>query len=133
MLGPNSAQVVSGTLVVWFAPARHTEQRISAHLGKWALNYASHPTKAKWWREFLCLPSVSLALRSMRACGLLSAILPEWERVEHLVVRDFYHRYTVDEHTLVTLHNVGSLPGAQDPPNSSYANGRPPKSHAPRK
>ncbi len=98
------------------APARQTEQRISAHLGKWALNYASHPTKAKWWREFLALPSASLALRSMRACGLLSAILPEWVRVEHLVVRDFYHHYTVDEHTIVTLESLEELANAKTGP-----------------
>jgi [protein-PII] uridylyltransferase len=98
------------------APARQTEQRVSAHLAKWARNYRTHPPQAKWWREMLCLPSVSLAMRSMRACGFLGAILPEWERVEHLVVRDFYHHYTVDEHTIVTLESLEELADAKSGP-----------------
>jgi [protein-PII] uridylyltransferase len=98
------------------APARQTEQRVSAHLAKWARDYASHPPQAKWWRELLGLPSVSLAMRSMRACGFLSAILPEWEHVEHLVVRDFYHHYTVDEHTIVTLESLEGLANAKSGP-----------------
>jgi [protein-PII] uridylyltransferase len=97
------------------APARQTEQRVSAHL-KWARNFAAQPAQAKWWREFLSLPSISLALRSMRACGFLGAILPEWERIEHLVVRDFYHHYTVDEHTIVTLESLEELAGAKAGP-----------------
>ncbi len=98
------------------SPARQTEQRIASHLGKWAFNYASHPPQAKWWQEFLSLPSVSLAMRSMRACGFLSAILPEWEHVEHLVVRDFYHHYTVDEHTIVTLESLEELANSKAGP-----------------
>jgi [protein-PII] uridylyltransferase len=98
------------------APARQTEQRVSAHLSKWARSYVTHPVQARWWREFLCLPSVSLAMRSMRACGLLGAILPEWEHVEHLVVRDFYHHYTVDEHTIVTLESLEDLAAVKTGP-----------------
>jgi [protein-PII] uridylyltransferase len=98
------------------APARQTEQRVSAHLAKWARSHTTHPVQAKWWRELLCLPSVSLAMRSMRACGLLDAILPEWKHVEHLVVRDFYHHYTVDEHTIVTLESLEDLASAKTGP-----------------
>ncbi len=102
------------------APARQTEQRISTHLEKWARHYRSHPPQARWWREFLCLPSISLAMRSMRACGMLSAILPEWERVEHLVVRDFYHHYTVDEHTIVTLESLEELANVKSGPSLRF-------------
>jgi len=34
----------------------------------------------------------------MHSLRLLSAIFPEFAAVDCLVVRDFYHRYTVDEH-----------------------------------
>ena len=39
----------------------------------------------------------------MQEAGVLANALPEWRNIENLVVRDFYHRYTVDEHTLVAL------------------------------
>jgi len=46
----------------------------------------------------------------MHETGVLAAIFPEMERIECLVIRDFYHRYTVDEHTLVTMQNLRNLP-----------------------
>ena len=39
----------------------------------------------------------------------LARHFPEMAQIENLVVRDFYHRYTVDEHTLVTLQVSGGL------------------------
>ncbi|MGO9239456.1 MAG: hypothetical protein ACLQBJ_01500 [Bryobacteraceae bacterium] len=102
------------------APARQTEQRVSAHVNQWRQEYAKHPPAGRWWREFLSLPNVSLALRSMRSCGFLEAILPEWERLEHLVVRDFYHYYTVDEHTIVTLGSLEELAGVKEGPRRRF-------------
>ena len=103
------------------APARQTEQRISAHVLKWTRSYAERPPQARWWREFLSLPAVSAALRSMRACGFLETILPEWVRLEHLVVRDFYHHYTVDEHTIVTLESLEELAQVKEGPTRPFA------------
>ena len=34
--------------------------------------------------------------------------------IEALVIRDFYHRYTVDEHTLVAIESVLELRGRKD-------------------
>jgi [protein-PII] uridylyltransferase len=45
----------------------------------------------------------------MQECGALGAVLPEWHQIEYLVVRDFYHRYTVDEHTLVAVDGLESV------------------------
>ena len=42
--------------------------------------------------------------------GVLFALFPDLEQIECLVVRDFYHRYTVDEHTLVAMQNAWSAP-----------------------
>ena len=56
----------------------------------------------------------------MRACGFLEAILPEWERLEHLVVRDFYHYYTVDEHTIVTQESLEELAGVKEGPRRRF-------------
>jgi [protein-PII] uridylyltransferase len=61
--------------------------------------------------ELLRMPHALTALRAMHESGVLKAWLPEWERIECLVVRDFHHRYTVDEHSLVA---IGELVGLRD-------------------
>jgi [protein-PII] uridylyltransferase len=63
----------------------------------------------------LQLPHAARALRAMHDTGLLQIIIPVWEQIECLVVRDFYHRYTVDEHTLVTLEYLEELRATVDP------------------
>ena len=69
--------------------------------------------KIPWtaWREFFSQPHVALALREMQETGLLAAAIPHWSAVECLVVRDFYHRYTVDEHSIVAVEVVDRLAG----------------------
>ena len=54
-------------------------------------------------------PGLSARLAEMRDCGLLGAIFPEFDEISCRVTRDFYHKYTVDEHTLLTVRNVERL------------------------
>ena len=59
-------------------------------------------------------PRAGVALRSMHAVGVLELLLPEFHGIDALVIRDAYHRYTVDEHTFVlidTLHELEEEPG----------------------
>jgi [protein-PII] uridylyltransferase len=65
-------------------------------------------------KALLQLPHAAMALRAMHETGLLQIIIPVWEQIECLVVRDFYHRYTVDEHTLVTLEYLEELRATRD-------------------
>ena len=58
---------------------------------------------------------VAATLRLMHQLGLLAAYLPEFARVTCLVQFDYYHRYTVDEHTFVLLDHLEALLDAQDP------------------
>mgnify|MGYP005811414219 CR=1 FL=1 len=70
------------------------------------------------WREAvgrsLCSvlksPHAAHALRSMHAVGWLGQLVPEFQLVDALVIRDFYHRYTVDEHTFTAIDNLHRLP-----------------------
>jgi [protein-PII] uridylyltransferase len=66
-------------------------------------------------REILASDFPGAALRPMQRLGLLTEILPEFGRIDSLVVRDFYHRYTVDEHTLRTIEHLQEL---GDPPDA---------------
>jgi [protein-PII] uridylyltransferase len=66
-------------------------------------------------REILSLDYPGIALRPMQRLGLLTEILPEFARIDSLVVRDFYHRYTVDEHSLRTIEHLQELAEPPDP------------------
>jgi [protein-PII] uridylyltransferase len=48
-------------------------------------------------------------LSEMHDCGLLGQMFPEFKAINCRVVRDFYHKYTVDEHTLLTIRNLERL------------------------
>lgn len=65
--------------------------------------------------QMLALPHAPTALRAMHDTGVLTAIFPELTQIECLVIRDFFHRYTVDEHTLVTIQNLWALRATTDP------------------
>jgi [protein-PII] uridylyltransferase len=54
-------------------------------------------------------PGLYARLSEMHDCGLLTRIVPEFEKIHHRVVRDFHHKYTVDEHTLLTIRGLESL------------------------
>jgi [protein-PII] uridylyltransferase len=69
-------------------------------------------------REILSADYPGVALRPMQRLGLLTEILPEFGRIDSLVVRDFYHRYTVDEHSLRTIEHLQEL---ADPPDTRGA------------
>ncbi len=64
-------------------------------------------------RAILLAPGAALALHAMHALGILELILPEFHGVDALVVRDAYHRYTVDEHTFLVIANLHALEDTQ--------------------
>ncbi len=85
------------------------ERRLVAALPALAEHYAQPGPIWNYLQEILSQPHAMMAMRTMHETGLLAAILPEWKLVEGLVVRDFYHRYTVDEHTLIVMENLLAL------------------------
>ncbi len=60
-------------------------------------------------QETLVQPHAADALRAMNALRLLALLLPELKGIEVLVVRDFYHRYTVDEHWFLAIEHLHRL------------------------
>jgi [protein-PII] uridylyltransferase len=60
-------------------------------------------------------------LSDMHDAGLLGQMFPEFKAISFLVVRDFYHKYTVDEHTLLTIRNLERLTDDSQPERSRFA------------
>ena len=58
---------------------------------------------------FVPRPGLYHRLSEMHDCGLLSCIFPEFGLIHSRMVRDFYHRYTVDEHSLLAIRNIEQL------------------------
>lgn len=48
-------------------------------------------------------------LRTMHDVGVLGALVPEFGQLRCMVIRDFYHIYTVDEHTLRAIMELEQL------------------------
>ncbi len=90
-------------------PSFDAEQRLAARLDRLRAHYAAAQPVWRVLQEILSLPHAPLALRGMHDTGLLTALFPELEQIECLVVRDFFHRYTVDEHTLVAIGNLCAI------------------------
>jgi [protein-PII] uridylyltransferase len=111
-----------GVLTLFTFVARHgiplswdAQRRLSAETGLVA-RFEDAPPSWHAWHEFLSQPHVALALRQMQDNGLLTAAIPHWDAVECLVVRDFYHRYTVDEHSIVAVDVIDQLAAKPDAP-----------------
>ncbi len=83
------------------------------HLAESLTMLAEHlPEGGALWDKFsrvLLGAEAAQALRAMHAIGILELILPEFHCVDALVVRDAYHRYTVDEHTFLIIEHLHAL------------------------
>jgi len=70
---------------------------------------ATPPKGAELWLymgEILTQPHAAQALRAMHSLRLLTLLLPELKTIDALVVRDFYHRFTVDEHSFLAIESL---------------------------
>jgi len=60
-------------------------------------------------RRILTSRHAADALRAMRDVALLDILIPEFKLIDALVIRDFFHRYTVDEHSFLTIETLHGL------------------------
>ena len=95
---------------------RATETRLSHAIPRLSAHLEEGP--ALWSRlcEILIGPYAGNTLRAMHAMGILELILPEFHGIDALVIRDAYHRYTVDEHTMVLIDTLHGLENPQSGP-----------------
>lgn len=84
-------------------------QRQMAELAEWA-----QQARDLWprFRRILGLPHAYRALSTMHELGLLGVLFPEFRLIDSLVIRDLYHKYTVDEHSLLTIKRLHELKAA---------------------
>ncbi len=68
----------------------------------------------KQLRVILDLPFAEMAVRAMHDTGFLARVFPGWRNIESLVIRDFYHRYTVDEHTVAAVESAARVRRQKD-------------------
>jgi [protein-PII] uridylyltransferase len=57
----------------------------------------------------------------MHDIGLLGQIIPEFDKIRCHVIQDFFHKYTVDEHSLLTIKNLEDLYHAKKPREHRFA------------
>jgi [protein-PII] uridylyltransferase len=89
--------------------SQNAEDRIAEALPVLAVQMPEGPFLWNCLREILLGPHAAHALRTMHALGVLELIIPEFHGIDALVIRDSYHRYTVDEHTFLVIDNVHGL------------------------
>jgi [protein-PII] uridylyltransferase len=88
---------------------QNAEDRITDALPVLAVHMPEGPYLWNCLREILLGPQAAHALRTMHALGILEMLIPEFHGIDALVIRDSYHRYTVDEHTFLVIDNVHGL------------------------
>jgi [protein-PII] uridylyltransferase len=86
-----------------------TENAVEAALARIRKWNASSLDLWEYFRKILVLPYAASSLRAMHRVGLLDLLFKEFKAIDSLVVRDYYHRYTVDEHSLVTIEMLHGL------------------------
>jgi [protein-PII] uridylyltransferase len=98
-----------------------TEYRIEQALPALA---SMPPRGAELWlylQETLLQPHAADALRAMHSLRLLTLLLPELKLIDSLVVRDFYHRFTVDEHSFLAIESLHRLKQSKSEWDKRYA------------
>ena len=112
-----------------FTEAARTGTPLSRDAERTIAYVLSHPelhaiNQAMGWetlKEILAADYPGMALRPMQRLGILMDVLPEFRVIDSLVVRDFYHRYTVDEHSLRTIEHLQALAEPPDARGAQFA------------
>ena len=93
-----------------------TETRLEDALPLLSAHLEDGPALWNHLQAILTGPFAGRALRAMHALGILELVIPEFHGIDALVIRDAYHRYTVDEHTFVLIDTLHALDSPQPKP-----------------
>jgi len=86
------------------------KEAVHAHLDLVDRELRESPEAAAAFMELLVpLGRVAATLSDMHDTGLLGRYLPEFRTLTFMVQHDYYHRYTVDQHTLKALEALDSV------------------------
>ncbi|HEX9198226.1 MAG TPA: HD domain-containing protein, partial [Acidobacteriaceae bacterium] len=91
-----------------------SEQRMTQSLPLLSAHLEEGPALWRHLQAILLGPHAGKALRAMHALGILELLIPEFHGIDALVIRDAYHRYTVDEHTMVVIDTLHGLETPQE-------------------
>jgi len=69
----------------------------------------------RYFLDILAGSRVYETLSEMHNTAILDRYIPEFGRLRHLVVYEPYHRYTVDQHTLIAIKNLEDLRFTKQP------------------
>ncbi len=93
-------------------PSVETARRIEACLPAFDAHFGVERPLWPALSRLFALEHAPMALRAMHETGALYSFFPELKGIECQVIRDFYHRYTVDEHTIVAIETLRSPQGS---------------------
>lgn len=90
--------------------SRATEQRVEQAAAYLQAHPPSGATVWKHLKEILSAGHAADGLRAMHFLGILGGVfVPEFAAIDSLVVRDYYHRFTVDEHSFLAIEMLHRL------------------------
>jgi [protein-PII] uridylyltransferase len=124
---PVPAESLSTLLALFEFTARHGFELSQEAERLVETSVERHPPQdnpSSLWKSFsliLTAPCAAQALRDMHRLGLLEELFPEFRVIDSLVVRDYYHRYTVDEHSFMAVQNLHALRAATEPWERTFA------------
>ena len=96
--------------------SQETEARLEDALPLLSANLEDGPALWNHLQAILTGPFAGRALRAMHTLGILELVIPEFHGIDALVIRDAYHRYTVDEHTFVLIDTLHALTAPEPKP-----------------
>ncbi|MDD5434844.1 MAG: [protein-PII] uridylyltransferase [Nitrospira sp.] len=79
-----------------------------------AFDLYSNPEVNKVFRQIISWPDgIAETMRNMHKVKVLQKLIPEFERISCYASYDYYHKYTVDEHSFIAIQMAEDLKYAQ--------------------